>query len=95
MFVVLLTYKVPLDVLDQSLLEHRAFLETQYQQNRLICSGPQNPRTGGVILANCKDRQELEALIAQDPFKLKNLADYEIIEFTPVKYAASMSPFIR
>lgn len=95
LFIVLLTYVTPIEIVDQNLIEHRAFLDTQYKEKRLIFSGPRNPRTGGVILARCKDRKELEAVLEKDPFKKNGVATYEIIEFTPVKYAAGFEKFIN
>lgn len=94
MFIIVLTYKKPLDVIDAHLAEHRAFLEKHYQTNALIASGPQTPRKGGIIISHLKDREALEKIIEQDPFKQRELADYQIIEFTPVKYHAEFAPFL-
>lgn len=94
MFIILLTYKKPLEIVDQYLPEHRAFLEGGYQQGYLIASGPQNPRTGGVILSNLKDRRLLDAFIKQDPFQVYEVADYQVIEFDPVKFHDNFKSFI-
>lgn len=94
MFVVLLHYKKPLNEVDHWLAEHRAFLEQGYQQNLFMASGPQNPRTGGVILSQCPDRATLERVLAQDPFQVHGIADYELIEFTAVKYHPQFTPFL-
>lgn len=87
MFVVLLKYVKPIDIVDQHLLAHRAFLDTLYKSGDLLCSGPQNPRTGGVLLARTPHRDTLEKLIKDDPFYQAGVADYQIIEFEPVKFA--------
>ncbi len=94
MFVVLLHYKKPLEVVDQHLGAHRAYLEQGYQQNFLMASGPQEPRTGGVMLSQLQDRHQLEAFLAQDPFALEEIADYQVIDFSPVKYHPQFSGFI-
>ena len=39
------------------------------------------PRDGGIILAVGKSRQQIEAIIEEDPFFTRNLADFRIIEF--------------
>ncbi|MDR3476856.1 MAG: YciI family protein [Gammaproteobacteria bacterium] len=85
MFVILVTYKKPLDVIDQYIAEHSAHLERGYQKNYFVVSGRKNPRTGGVIISHLKDRSLLENFISEDPFAIQDIADYEIIEFTPGK----------
>ncbi|MCD6048487.1 MAG: uncharacterized protein K0S08_2134 [Gammaproteobacteria bacterium] len=85
MFVVLLDYLVPLEIVEQYLSDHRAYLEKAYQKNFLIASGPKNPRAGGVLISQLKDRAKLEEWLAQDPFQVNDIAKYTIIEFTPTK----------
>ncbi len=41
------------------------------------------PRTGGIILAQGRDRKAIEAAVAEDPFVTKKLATVEITEFSP------------
>lgn len=87
MFVILLKYKKPIEVVDQHLVEHRNFLSRCYESRDLLCSGPQNPRTGGVILARTESLEQLKALFNEDPFYKHDVADYQYIEFDPVKHA--------
>lgn len=94
MFIIKVSYKKGLEEVDKFLLEHRAFLDLGYQKNFLIASGPQNPRVGGIILSQLTDRQKLEAFLAHDPFTLNDIASYEIIEFTPVKFHKDFAVFI-
>lgn len=95
MFVVILNYLKPLDIVDQYLTVHRDFLEQCYQKNCFIASGPQNPRTGGILLSQLTNREELEQLLQQDPYKQHGIADYQIIEFNPVKYHKDFVGFIK
>ncbi len=95
MFVILLSYKEKLDVIDQYLIAHRAHLDEGYRKNFLIASGPQNPRTGGVLLSQLNNRSTLEVFLKADPFYLHNLIDYQVIEFTPVKHHPDFSSFIE
>jgi uncharacterized protein YciI len=60
-------------------------LEEQYALGNFVASGRKVPRTGGIILSQLKDRQQLENILSDDPFKKNKLADYEIIEFIPSK----------
>lgn len=54
-----------------------------YAAGDFIASGPQTPRVGGVIMIKANDRAAVEAIIAQDPFNIHGIADYQIVEFTP------------
>lgn len=94
MFVIIVSYLKPIEEVDKFLLEHRAFLELGYQKNYFIASGPQNPRTGGIILSQLKNKNELESILSQDPFSRENIANYNIIEFEPVKYHQDFATFV-
>ena len=94
MFIITLTYKQPIEIVDQYLIAHRAYLETGYQNNCFLASGPKNPRTGGIIISQLKDRTQLEALLKNDPFMLNDIADYDIVEFTPVKHHPDFAAFL-
>lgn len=85
MYIVMVTYLKNLEEIDVHLEAHRAHLAIGYQKNYLLCSGPRNPRTGGIILSQLKDRTVLETFLALDPFCLEGVASYEIIEFNPVQ----------
>lgn len=94
MFVILVNYTKPIEMIDKHLVEHREFLEAGYKNNYFVVSGPRNPRTGGIIVSQLNDREKLESILKQDPFSLNQLAEYEIIEFNPVKYHADFEGFI-
>ena len=83
MFIILLTYKVPLTTVDSYLDLHVEYLKEQYKLGNFIASGRRVPRIGGVILSNVADKDLLNGIIDKDPFKLNNVADYEVIEFIP------------
>lgn len=83
MFIISLTYKVPTSVVDEHLAAHVEFLKEQYAKGNFLASGRKIPRTGGIILSNISGKEDLEKVIAQDPFNKNEVADYEIIEFVP------------
>ncbi|TDQ25665.1 YciI family protein [Tenacibaculum caenipelagi] len=91
MFIINLTYKVQLEKVDNYLNEHIEFLNEQYELGHFVASGRKVPRTGGVILSNVNSKPELEGIIEKDPFKINNLADYELIEFVPTKTSEQLS----
>ena len=94
MFIASLTYVKPLQEVERHLEEHIAFLDKYYKAGKFICSGRKNPRTGGIIVFNTKDEAEMKAIISEDPFYRNEIAEYEIIEFYPSKYAADFKAFI-
>lgn len=94
MFLVLVTYKKSLDEIDRYLDDHRAFLDDGYNNNYFVVSGPKNPRTGGVIISQLSSREKLEKFLERDPFLTHNIADYQVIEFDPVKYHQDFSEFV-
>lgn len=86
MFVVSLTYKVPLEQVDAHIEGHIAWLKAAYAKDMFLASGRKVPRDGGVILAR-GDRAALEEELTRDPFHQHDLADYHITEFDPVMVA--------
>ncbi|WP_296402366.1 YciI family protein [Psychrobacter sp.] len=85
MFIINLTYKTELENIERFLDKHIEFLNEQYELGNFLASGAKLPRTGGIILSNVKSKFELESIIEKDPFKINDLADYEMIEFIPSK----------
>jgi uncharacterized protein YciI len=85
MFVILLNYVKPLAEIDTHLQAHRAFLDEGYASGIFIASGPRVPRTGGIILAKAESVQELQNFVSKDPLQTAGVAEYEILEFTPLK----------
>ena len=81
MFVVELTYVKPLSEVDKHLDAHLVYLAEKYAEGTFLISGPKEPRTGGVILASAKSREELLITLAADPFQLQGIADYRVTEF--------------
>lgn len=86
MFVAILKYKKPLNEVDRFLQAHREYLAEHYAAGDFIASGPQTPRVGGVIMIKAENRTGVETIIAQDPFNINGIADYQIVEFTPTMF---------
>lgn len=95
MFIIMLTYKKPIEIVDQYLVEHRDFLNAAYEKDYLIVSGPLVPRTGGILISQLTDRAIIEDFFKDDPFYIHDIADYEIIEFTPVKHHKDFAVFLK
>lgn len=83
MFIVTLTYIRPLEELDALMSQHVGWLKKHYDSGLFIASGRQVPRKGGVILARSGSREELDAVLEQDPFAKNGCTRTDVIEFTP------------
>jgi uncharacterized protein YciI len=69
---------------------HVAFLNKYYTAGNFLVSGRKIPRDGGIILAVGKSRQEIEAIIQDDPFYTHGLAEFRVIEFRASQHADDM-----
>lgn len=87
MFIVSLTYKVDLSEVDRHIEDHVQFLEKHYASGKFIASGRKVPRTGGIILVNTSNPNEVDSIIKEDPFFIANIANYKITEFIPTMAA--------
>lgn len=81
MFVIELIYKASLEEIDAHMAAHVHFLKKYYAAGKFLVSGRKIPREGGIILAVGKNREEIEAIAAEDPFHTHGLADFRVIEF--------------
>ncbi|MGL6030151.1 MAG: YciI family protein [Legionella sp.] len=95
MFIIQLNYITPTSEVDKYLQAHREFLDYYYKQGILIASGPMKPRTGGIIIAALTNREEVETIFKQDPYYLAEIAEYQFIEFTPVKHCDELKALIQ
>jgi uncharacterized protein YciI len=84
-FIILLSYKKPLEEVDKHVKEHIVYLDKYFHSNNFLLSGRKNPRTGGVILCKFNSIEEVYSMIKEDPFYIYEIADYEVIEFEPSK----------
>lgn len=87
MYVVSLSYRVPQDIVDFHNEAHIAWLQKAFDDGIFIAAGRKVPRTGGLLLSQ-SDRATLDASLAQDPFYVNGVADFEVMEF----HAARVAP---
>ena len=81
LFVIELIYKAPLENIDAAMTAHVRFLKKHYAAGTFLVSGRKVPRDGGVILAAGESREAIEAVMREDPFCARGLADVRIIQF--------------
>lgn len=94
-FVVLIRYTKPMDEVAKVTPDHRLFLDKGYKSDWFLASGRQNPPQGGVLIARAPSREELLALLAEDPFAVHEVATHEVIEFDPVKRHPEFAKFFE
>lgn len=94
MFILTLTYQTTLDRVDQFLPGHNQFLQKYFENGMFICSGPQIPRTGGIIMCRSASLDTVKNLIEEDPFKIGGVAHYEITEFRVADCAKEFEVFL-
>jgi uncharacterized protein YciI len=80
MYVISLSYKVPMDIVDFHLADHVSWLQDAFDEGVFIASGRKIPRTGGLLLSTT-DRASLDASLAKDPFYVNGVAEFEVMEF--------------
>ena len=94
MFLIELTYKAALADIDRHMKAHVAFLNQHYAAGRFVVSGRKIPREGGIIVAIGGTREEIEALMREDPFVARGLAEVRVVEFRASQRAPDLPPRI-
>lgn len=90
MFVIELTYVAPLADIDAAMKPHIDWLNKHYASGTFVASGRKVPRDGGIILALGEDRGSIEAIVADDPFVARGLAEVRVIQFRASQRAADL-----
>ncbi|QKW36981.1 hypothetical protein HUT06_25665 [Actinomadura sp. NAK00032] len=94
MYVIVLKYLAPLDVIDALKDAHYANPAGVFAKGMVRFAGPLVPRTGGLIIAE-GEPSAIEAAVASDPFITQGAATADIFRFeptwTPGKDAAAPS----
>lgn len=68
--------------------QHKAWFQKHFQLGNFLIMGPYLDAVhAGVIVARAKNRDALEAIIAEDVYYPPRLADYQIREFSPLLIA--------
>ena len=94
MFVIELIYKAELAEINANMRAHMAYLKKYYAAGQFLVSGRKVPREGGIILALGKSREQVEAIVKEDPFVARGLADFRLIEFNQSQRADSIDALL-
>ena len=88
MFIANLKYKKSIKEVNKVLEAHLEYLDKYFEKGKFICTGKKSfPELGGVILFDSNNLEEAKKILYEDPFYIEEIADYEIIEFQPVKFS--------
>jgi uncharacterized protein YciI len=87
MFIIELTYTASLEKIDAAMAAHVKFLKKHYAAGDFLVSGRKIPRDGGIIVAVGDSREKIEAIIREDPFYTRGLAEFRIIQFRASQHA--------
>ncbi|WP_067005596.1 YciI family protein [Streptomyces cellostaticus] len=90
MFVVTVTYTAPLADVDQWRAAHGDWLSDLISRRQLLVAGRQVPLIGGVYLAPEMPAEELDRLLATDPYVVHGVAAHSVVEFTPLLVATGL-----
>ena len=92
MFIANLKYKKSIEEVNTVLEAHLEYLDKYFEKGKFICTGKKSfPELGGVILFDSNNLEEAKKILYEDPFYVEEIADYEIIEFQPVKFSQNFS----
>jgi uncharacterized protein YciI len=94
-FIIEITYTASPEEVAEVLPDHRNFLALGYEQGRLLFSGPQLPKKGGIIVARDRSLEEIQTFFADDPYQTRGVATYRFIEFEPVKRQEFLEDWVR
>jgi uncharacterized protein YciI len=95
MFVIELTYRAALADIDANMAAHVVFLNKYYDAGKFLISGRKIPRDGGIIIAVGDSEDEIDAIIRQDPFVVRGLADVRIIQFRASQRARDIQTLVE
>ena len=93
-FVCLSEYLVSLDELSAHVGDHVAWISGHTASGRVLAAGRQTPATGGVILMRGESREEIEEILATDPYSQRGLGRYKVIAFSPRPAPVSAEGFL-
>ena len=90
MFVLIARYTKPAEEVDRLLDGHRAWIIKNMEAGRILLTARQVPLTGGLILARGQSPEEVWEMLGEDPFHTSGSAEYEVLEFQPVRAAPGL-----
>ncbi len=82
MFLLLGRYTRPTEDVDPHRDAHVAWVQQHGQAGHFVLGAIQSPPVGGVIVALADSRDQVDAWIAEDPFVVNEVFEYDVREYT-------------
>ncbi|MGK5091644.1 YciI family protein [Deltaproteobacteria bacterium TL4] len=93
-YILLLTYQVPVEKIMEAVPAHRDYLEPYDRQGDILLSGMQSTQKGGVIIMRAANDGAVQQFIEGDPFHQRGLATYEIIHLDVRRHQGVVSDWL-
>ncbi|MBB4127653.1 uncharacterized protein YciI [Xanthomonas translucens] len=91
LYILALNYVRPLEEVKAHLDTHRQWLAKHINAGRILAAGPNEDKSGGLVLASCGNRSELDDMIADDPFVAHRLVAVSVQGFEPALRAEALA----
>jgi uncharacterized protein YciI len=86
-YLMISTYLRPLEEVDAARPDHFRFMDELEAAGHVVGAGRQEPPTGGIVLLRADSAEAAAALLADDPYVQRGLAEYR-----PVGWHVSRGP---
>jgi len=83
MFIILLRFAENRENAGALVEGHKAWLKRGFENGAFLLAGTLGEGQGGAILAGGTSRQDVEALVAEDPFVAEKVVSAEILDWAP------------
>lgn len=87
MFLLLGRYLRPVDEVELHLDAHREWVREHAEAGHVIAAGREVPLQGGLLVAVGVTRDQVDAMIAADPYVTEGVAEYDVREYDMVMAA--------
>lgn len=74
--------KNPEKVNDEIMKEHMAYTQRAMDSGLILVSGLKSDMSGGIFMMKSESAEILEDYLANEPFKVYEIQDYKVIEFS-------------
>lgn len=94
-FAVLIKYIESVDKIISVQDIHRKILRDGVEKQIILLSGPQEPRTGGLVIMRSESIESAKDFFKEDPYLKNHFAEYNFYEFKPGKHQPFLSNWIN
>lgn len=94
MQIIILRYAPEAPEIKAALGAHRAFLNRHVGNGEFVCTGALADRSGEVIIARRKMREDAAKVMEKEPYVAAGSATFEIYPFNPSAYADGFEKFL-